>query len=817
MKHKPEVVRNGKETVTNHSLNQNYFLKQVLIFGTAGTVVFALMGLLGYVPSLQFLGRLHKGYVPMAPSTAVSFITLGGTIFFLIIRCPFRVILALLASLAALVSLFGLLEVVGYFIGIDLNFENAIMPEVGYLGEIPIARMSPATGGVFFFSGLAVLALSLRRPGRNWNAHIMNAAGGLGSLVLLLSVIFCLAYLYGTPLLYGKGATVPMALTTALAFMMLGVGTVAASGEDAIPLKVLFVESTRAHLLRYFFPLVILSVLLGSITTIPELSIYSINPAIFSAIAAVFMIILTTVLVTWIATHIGSSIDAAKKALRISEEKLHLIIETSPDGICTVDPLGNFVTTNIAYERMVGYSKEELRGLSFFDVTHPDNRPKNKKLFQDMFSLETTDFSMEKKYIRKDGEEINVSVHAIGIRDAEGNVRFGTAFVEDTTERKQAEDSLRDTNARHSAMIENIGDVIAIVGADSMAKYQSPNIEKWFGWKPEDLVGTSGWDKMRPEDIERIQKEFGKMLEKETASIVEYRFKCKDGNYKWIELTAVNRINDPSINGVLLNYHDINERKQAEEQIKELNRTLEQRIKDRTKQLERANKELESFAYSVSHDLRAPLRSMDGFSVALLEDYADKLDDQGKDYLQRVRNASKRMAQLIEGILELSRTTRSVVKWERVNLSALAKTIMTDLHKSQPERRVECNIEPDLYANGDVRLLRAAIQNLLGNAFKFTDHCDPGKIEFGVLPPSETDESSQTPNPTYFIRDNGAGFDMTYADKLFGVFQRLHKADEFPGTGVGLATVERIIHRHGGRIWADAGVDEGATFYFTLG
>ena len=507
----------------------------------------------------------------------------------------------------------------------------------------------------------------------------------------------------------------------------------------------------------------------------------------------------------------------AEEALRASEEKLHLIIDTSPVGICTVDPLGNFVTTNIAYERMLGYSKEELRGLSFFDVTHPDNRPKNKKLFQDMFSLETTNFSMEKRYIRKDGEEINVSVHAIGIRDAEGNVRFGTAFVEDITERKQAEDSLRDTNARHSAMIENIGDVIAIVGADSMAKYQSPNIEKWFGWKPEDLVGTSGWDKMHPEDIERIQKEFGKMLEKETASIVEYRFKCKDGNYKWIELTAVNRINDPSINGVLLNYHDITERKQAEEQIKELNRTLEQRIKDRTKQLERANKELESFAYSVSHDLRAPLRSMDGFSVALLEDYADKLDDQGKDYLQRVRNASKRMAQLIDGILELSRTTRSEVKWEHVNLSALAKTIMTDLHKSQPERRVECIIEPDLYANGDIRLLRAAIQNLLDNAFKFTEHCDPGKIEFGVLPPSETDESSQTPNPTYFIRDNGAGFDMTYADKLFGVFQRLHKADEFPGTGVGLATVERIIHRHGGRIWADAGVDEGATFYFTLG
>lgn len=257
---------------------------------------------------------------------------------------------------------------------------------------------------------------------------------------------------------------------------------------------------------------------------------------------------------------------------------------------------------------------------------------------------------------------------------------------------------------------------------------------------------------------------------------------------------------------------NIVKRKRVEEKIKELNLTLEQRIKARTKQLEAANKELESFAYSVSHDLRAPLRSMEGFSAALLEEYSQKLDDEGKDYLQRVRAASRRMAQLIDGMLELSRTTRVEMRHESVNLSLLAKTIAADLNKSQPKRRVEWIVEPDMVVHGDVRLLRAVLENLLNNAWKFTARCDKGKIEIGLLSLSGVEQS----NSTYFVRDNGVGFDMRYADKLFGVFQRLHRATEFPGTGIGLATVERIIHRHGGRIWAEGKVDEGATFYFTL-
>jgi light-regulated signal transduction histidine kinase (bacteriophytochrome) len=228
----------------------------------------------------------------------------------------------------------------------------------------------------------------------------------------------------------------------------------------------------------------------------------------------------------------------------------------------------------------------------------------------------------------------------------------------------------------------------------------------------------------------------------------------------------------------------------------------------RTTQLEAANKELEAFSYSVSHDLRAPLRSIDGFSQALLEDYAEKLDSVARDHLQRVRRAAQRMAALIDDMLNLSKVTRSAMRREKLNLSALANSIAAELREAEPGRQVEFVIENDLTAEGDSRLLRAALENLLGNSWKYTSGHPRARIEFG--------RTKQNGTSSFFVRDDGAGFNPRYAERLFGVFQRLHTATEFPGTGVGLATVQRIIRRHGGEIWAEGAVEKGATFYFTL-
>ncbi len=262
--------------------------------------------------------------------------------------------------------------------------------------------------------------------------------------------------------------------------------------------------------------------------------------------------------------------------------------------------------------------------------------------------------------------------------------------------------------------------------------------------------------------------------------------------------------------------------RESKEELQRYATELEQRVAERTHELEErnqalqrnaaellaANQELDAFAYSVSHDLRAPLRSIDGFSQVLLEDYAGKVDEAGRDSLQRVRAASQRMATLIDDLLKLARVTRAEMRSEAVDLSGMARDIAAELRRTTPARQVEFAIAPGLKARGDSRLLRVALDNLLRNSWKYTANQARPRIEFGSV--------EGNGGRAFMVRDNGAGFDMQYADKLFGVFQRLHSAAEFEGTGVGLATVRRIIIRHGGRIWAEGAVDQGATFYFTL-
>jgi light-regulated signal transduction histidine kinase (bacteriophytochrome) len=303
-------------------------------------------------------------------------------------------------------------------------------------------------------------------------------------------------------------------------------------------------------------------------------------------------------------------------------------------------------------------------------------------------------------------------------------------------------------------------------------------------------------------------------LRGEVATNAEYILRRKDTGESWIGSYSFSPIRDADgrIAGSVVVGTDITERRHAEEEILQLNAELEQRVLDRTSQLEASNKELEAFAYSVSHDLRAPLRGIDGWSLALVEDFCgecERLGGKGRQYLERVRSETQRMGHLIDDLLQLSRITRTEMRLDAVDLSRTAESIAAKLRETNPQRRLEFAIRPGLTAFGDPRLLEVALTNLMENAVKFTGPRVLARIEF--------ETASCDGKIAFVLRDNGVGFDMTYAATLFGAFQRLHSESEFPGTGIGLATVQRVVHRHGGRIWAHAEPDRGANFYFTLG
>lgn len=314
-----------------------------------------------------------------------------------------------------------------------------------------------------------------------------------------------------------------------------------------------------------------------------------------------------------------------------------------------------------------------------------------------------------------------------------------------------------------------------------------------------------------PEDVEII---LSSMHELKAGTIREFslekRYIRKDGSLVWVRVN----VSPMWLPGETPNYHiavieDVTARREAEAKIQQLNATLEQRVNERTAQLEAANRELEAFSYSVSHDLRSPLRGIDGFSRVLAEDYGEKLDQVARDYLDRVRRAAQRMGMLIDDILRLARVTRADLVYESVDLTALARDVMAELGKRDVNDNVQFTVEPGLRAVGDATLLRIVLENLLENARKYSHKRPQPHVDFGV--------TQSNGRVAFFVRDNGVGFNMEYAGKLFGAFQRLHSAAEYPGTGIGLATVRRIVHRHGGEVWAESKVGAGATFYFTLG
>jgi PAS domain S-box-containing protein len=504
---------------------------------------------------------------------------------------------------------------------------------------------------------------------------------------------------------------------------------------------------------------------------------------------------------------------ARQEELSQSEERFRLLVERVQDyAILMLDHDGRITTWNLGAERLKGYTAEEIIG-KHFSVFYPPEAIQTGHPQRELeMAVQEGRYAEQGPRVRKDGTRFWADVTITPIKDESGNLRGFSKITRDLTERRIAEEALRESEERLRLMVEGVQDyAIFMLDPEGCVKTWNVGAERLKGYKAEEIIGQH-FSIFYPE--EAIQS--GHPAHELELAIQEGRYSeegwrlRKDGTRFWASV-VITALRDAS--GVLRGFgkvtRDMTERKQAEDEVLRMSAELEQRVRDRTAALEAVNSELESFSYSVSHDLRTPLRGVDGFSKILLQKYGASLDEQGRHYLERIRAGTQRMGKLIDDLLRLSKITQTELKRVPLDLGALARDISEELRKTDPNRGVEFVIAEPAPIIGDPHLLRIALENLLGNAWKFTGKTEHARIELGAAPR----EGQQA----FYVRDNGAGFEMEHASKLFAPFQRLHDATEFEGTGIGLATARRIIIRHGGRIWAEGKPNEGATFWFTLG
>jgi PAS domain S-box-containing protein len=507
---------------------------------------------------------------------------------------------------------------------------------------------------------------------------------------------------------------------------------------------------------------------------------------------------------------VGSVHDITKhkrieEDLKNSEAHFRYLFEQNPVPMLIYE-LDSFImlAVNDAFAVHYGYTKTEALALHLIDL-YPESE--KQAIIDHSKNLQGHAYAGEWHHLKKDSTQMTIEAYSHGFSYEGRAARI--AVITDITERKRMEEALRESEQRFQVLAENSPVGIFQTDAEGATIYVNPRWCQISGLSKEEAMGTGWLSAVYSEDKEELRNGWNKATQTHNSSQSEYRFVRHDGTMVWVIGQAIPKMNNKNIIvGYVGTITDITERKRAEEEITKLNAELEDRVVKRTVQLEAANKELEAFSYSVSHDLRAPLRHTSGYVDLLVKKCKSDLSEKGQHYLTAIADSVHQMGMLIDDLLQFSRTGRTEMRQSNTDMNVILKEVLEPLRQENIKRSIEWIVGTLPMVVCDQALLKLVWMNLLSNAVKFTRTRESARIEIGV--------QEENKEFLFFVRDNGVGFDMQYAQKLFGVFQRLHTMEEFEGTGIGLANVRRIIVRHEGRTWADAELDKGATFYFTL-
>ncbi|HLZ41427.1 MAG TPA: PAS domain S-box protein [Candidatus Sulfotelmatobacter sp.] len=901
-------------------------LNQFVSLCSGLAVAFGLWALAGWMFHIPRMKSILSGQVAVKANTAACFLLIGFALWILRkeslpLAAAWKAAAKLAAGLAALVGLLSLLECIwGWDLGIDQLLFTAGVEDIP--GSVRPGLMSPLSALGFFALGLGLLLQDSASRLRRWSSQLLPCGVSIAAIFGVLDFVLdpttththispitaCLLFLFAFGVMFARPQ---WGLGTLVAGVTLG----GALTRRLLPAAI-------------FIPLAI-----GWLRWKGQ------NAGLFSDWAGVasmtgLLIVLLSGLTVWTGFTVDRS-DRERRQGKENADRLASIVECSNDAIIGKTTEGIVTSWNPAAEAIYGYSAQEVIGRPISKIIPPD-RQKEFDAILDRIRRNQRISHYETERVRKDGQIVSVSLSVSPVRDKAGNVVGISTITRDITERKRAEEKLRQASLYARSLIEasldplvtiskdgKITDVNqateavtgvsrdSLVGSDFSNYFTQPekarqgyeqvfaegrvmdyglairhasgqltevlynasvfkneageiegvfaaarditrrkqvedelrlsrerlalalkaghsgtfdwdmqnNINQWsteveevYGIAPGAFGGTyEDWEALvAPEDLATARKAIEESLKTgEFAS--EWRIRRRnDGEIRWITARAKVILDEAGQPQRMLGLNmDVTERKRAEEEVRRLNQELEQRVIQRTAQLEAANKELEAFTYSVSHDLRAPLRHISGFSKLLTEEYASTLAPEAQHHLQRIQAGTRQMGLLVDDLLNLGRIGRHEVRLQVTGLNSVINECLSDLKAECEGRHLEWKIGTLPFVECDAALMKQVFQNLLSNAVKFTRPRSQAVIEVG--------QKDQGGTAVVFVRDNGVGFSMKYADKLFGVFQRLHRPEDFEGTGVGLATVQRIIQKHGGRIWAEAELDKGATFYFTLG